>query len=502
MENPSAPLAETRNGTLLGVTDTDCLVWRGIAYAAAPVGPLRWRAPQPVEPWQGIRVADTFSAANWQNSDNCAQIAGGDPGRLSEDCLYLNISTPAQRTAPLPVMVWLHGGGFTMGSGDLPPYDGKALARRGVVLVTLNYRLGHLGFFAHPALQGEDGETLCNFGLLDQIAALRWVQENIHGFGGDANNVTLFGESAGGRSVMSLMASPLAKGLFHKAIIQSSYTLADTPLERALEKGVAIADHFGLADASAEQLRAIPAQAFWPLTPPLKIAPAPIAGDSVLPKPALDVFFNATQHPMPVIVGSNSDEASVMAEFGVDLAGQIEKLRREQRFGLGMIKLLYPGVKGDRELGRQVCRDMAFTSLGLVVMQAQQRVGQPCWRYWFDYVAEAEHDTYANGAWHGNEVPYVFDNLMLAEPVRDYANKRDLAFAGKIADYWVNFATHASATCDVLPGPVRWLASVRGRDRLLRMGLNKHAGFRMTNRFMRARLTLFKRVMRHHVKLD
>lgn len=198
MENPSAPIAETRHGTLVGVTDTDCLVWRGIPYAAPPVGPLRWRAPQPVAPWQGIRVADTFSAASWQNSEICAQIAGGDPGRLSEDCLYLNICAPAVRTTPLPVMVWLHGGGFTMGAGDLPPYDGKSLARRGVVLVTLNYRLGHLGFFAHPALQGEEGETVCNFGLLDQIAALSWVKENIHAFGGDARNITLFGESAGG----------------------------------------------------------------------------------------------------------------------------------------------------------------------------------------------------------------------------------------------------------------------------------------------------------------
>ena len=125
-----------------------------------------------------------------------------------------------------------------------------------------------------------------------------------------------------------------------------------------------------------------------------------------------------------------------------------------------------------------------------------------CWRYWFDYVAEAEHDTYVNGAWHGNEVPYVFDNLMLTEPACHYVNERDLAFAAKVADYWVNFAREASVTCDVLHGPVRWQACRKGRDRLLRMGLNKHAGFRMANRFMRARLTLFKRVMRHHVKLD
>ncbi|CAI8898360.1 carboxylesterase/lipase family protein [Kosakonia quasisacchari] len=502
MENPLTPLVHTRQGSVLGCSEDAFHVWRGIPFAAPPTGALRWRAPQPPQPWQGVRMADTFSAASWQNSDYCQQIGGGDPGRFAEDCLYLNIWSPATRTKALPVMVWLHGGGFTIGSGGLPPYDGKALAARGVVLVTVNYRLGHLGFFAHPALEKESGERVYNFGLLDQIAALRWLQENIAAFGGDAANVTLFGESAGGRSVMALMASPLAEGLFHKAIIQSSYTLPDTPREAALAKGEAIAAHFGLENASAEQLRALPADAFWPLDAPLKIAPTPIAGDGVLPEPMLDTFFAGRQHPMPVIIGSNSDEASVMAEFGVDLAGQIEKMRREQRLGLGLIRLLYPGVKGDAELGRQVCRDMAFTTLGLVVMQAQQRVGQPCWRYWFDYVAEAAHDTYINGAWHGNEVPYVFDNLMLSEPSRSYVNPRDLAFAAHIADYWVRFAAQAERRTEALPGPVNWLACVRGRDRLLRMGLNKHAGFRLVNRFMRARLSFFRRVMRHHVKLD
>jgi len=502
MENPCAALVETRQGSVLGITDAGFHVWRGLPYAAPPTGALRWRSPQAVAPWTDIRIADTFSPSSWQNSDSCAQIAGGDPGRLSEDCLYLNIWSPVSRPQRLPVMVWIHGGGFTMGAGDLPPYDGKALAGRNLVLVTLNYRLGHLGFFAHPALEGEEGETVCNFGLLDQIAALRWVQENIAAFGGDAGNVTLFGESAGARSVMSLMASPKAKGLFHKAIIQSSYTLPDTPLVNAREKGKAVARHFGFENASAEQLRSIPADAFWPLAAPLKIAPAPICGDSVLPHPVLETFFAGRQQPMPVIVGSNSDEASVMAEFGVDLAGEIDKLRREQRLGLGLIKLLYRGVKGDEALGRQVCRDMAFTTLGLVVMQAQQRAGQPCWRYWFDYVAEAEHDTYANGAWHGNEVPYVFDNLGLSEPARHYVNERDRAFAAHIADYWASFAHYVRGDASVLPGPVPWQASIGRRDALLRIGLNKHAGFRMVNRFMRARLSLFKRVMRHHVKLD
>ncbi|PPY04630.1 carboxylesterase, partial [Cronobacter sakazakii] len=163
---------------------------------------------------------------------------------------------------------------------------------------------------------------------------------------------------------------------------------------------------------------------------------------------------------------------------------------------------LYPGVRGDRELGRQVCRDMAFTTLGFVVMQAQSRRGVPCWRYWFDYVAEGERETFANGAWHGNEVPYVFDNLDQVEPLKNYATAADRAFAGQVADYWASFAKHASAQSQALDGPVRWLACVRGRDRLLRIGLDKKAGWRLENRFMRARLALFKRVMRYHVTLD
>lgn len=496
----SSPEVAVAQGLLSGVVEENIAVWRGIPYAAPPVGELRWRAPQPPASWQGVLHADRFGAASWQNRDFCKNLAGGDPGAFSEDCLYLNVWSPVERQGALPVMVWLHGGGFTLGAGGLPPYDGRRLAARGVVLVTVNYRLGHLGFFAHPSLEEET--PVNNFALLDQIAALRWVQENIAAFGGDRDNVTLFGESAGARSVLSLLASPLAKGLFHKACVQSGYTLADTPREQALRKGVALATHFGLENASAAQLRALPADAFWSLAAPHNIAPVPICGDSVLPQPMLETFFAAQQHPMPVLVGSNSDEASVLAYFGVSLEAQIAKLRRERRLGLGLIRLLYPGVREDRELGRQVCRDMAFTTLGFVVMQAQQRINQPCWRYWFDYVAEAERETYANGAWHGNEVPYVFDTLRLTEPACQYVTPDDLAFASQVADYWARFAHYQPGTPPVLEGPVRWWASLRGRERLLRIGLDKLAGFKLENRFMRARMQLFKRVMKHHVSLE
>lgn len=503
MESPRTPIVTLEQGQLTGTQENGIACWRGIPYAAPPVGEGRWRAPGPAPVWEGVKVADCFGPSSWQDAESCREVGGGDPGQFSEDCLYLNVWSPQQHDAPLPVMVWLHGGGFTIGAGSLPPYDGGALAARGVVLVTVNYRLGHLGFFAHPALEGEDPlGTTCNFGLLDQIAALEWVRDNIARFGGDPDNVTLFGESAGARSVLSLLASPLAGGLFHKAAVQSAYTLADESLDKALTKGVAVAQHFGLENATADELRALPAEAFSRLTSPLSVGPAPIGGDRVLPEPMLDVFFAARQHPMPVLIGSNSDEASVMPVFGVDLEAQIQRMRRESRLGLGLIKMLYPGVRGDMELGRQVCRDMAFTTMGFVVMQAQQRLGLPCWRYWFDYVCEAEHATYPNGAWHGNEVVYVFDNLQRTPPADEYASASDIAFAGQVADYWVAFARYRTGDAPLLPGAIPWPASLRGADRLLRLGIDKQAGFSVEKRFMRTRMALFKRVMKHHVSLD
>lgn len=491
-------------GRLRGVLQGDVAVYRGIPFAMPPLGNLRWRAPQPPQDWQGIRVADTFAPASWQSMEYCKAAGGGDPGQCSEDCLYLNIWTPASRTGqPLPVMVWLHGGAYTLGAGSLPPYDGAALASRGVVLVTVNYRLGHLGFFAHPALDEENPEgPIHNFALLDQIAALKWVKKNIAVFGGDATNVTLFGESAGARSVLSLLASPLARGLFHKGIIQSAYTLPDEDRRKALKRGVAVAEHFGLKNATAASLRALPASELWAPGGTLSVGPTPVSGDIVLPEPMLDTFFAGRQHPMPLMVGSNSDEASVLAYFGIDPAGQVELLRREKGLGLRLIKLLYPGVKGDAALGRQLCRDMAFTVLGFVVMQAQQRVGQPCWRYYFDYAAEAERETYANGAWHGNEVAYVFDTLRLVPPAREYVTERDLQFAAQIGDYWVSFARGAGAHSNTLPGPLCWPASIKGRDRTLRLGVHLQAQFKVEKRFMRLRMQLFKRVMKHHVRLE
>ncbi|MEB5704631.1 carboxylesterase/lipase family protein [Pantoea anthophila] len=506
MKNETGLRIMTAEGELRGSMDDDLFVFKGIPYAAPPEGALRWRPPQPVTPWQQVRDATQFGASGWQNRAWCEAVGGGNPGEFSEDCLYLNVWTPDVEPArPLPVMVWLHGGGFTIGAGGLAPYNGKSLASRGAVVVTLNYRLGHLGFFSHPALDAEYpvAGTVNNFGLLDQIAALQWVQRNIPAFGGDRRNVTLFGESAGARSVLSLCCSPLAEGLFHKGIVQSAYSLPDTPLKKARQQGVAVARHFGLPpDVTAEQLRALPADAFWSLEGTLAIPPVPIAGDAVLPEPMLKTFLAAKQHRLPLMAGSNSDEASVLDYFGVDATAVLHQLRDKNRLTYRTLKWMYD-IHDDRLLGRAVARDMAFSLMPWLVMRAQYRVGMPGWRYWFDYVSEHARDLYPHGAWHGNEVPYVLDTLsQMPDPneARPFS-EADRAFAAQVSDYWFRFARDATEYTHQLDGEVVWPAWHPGNDVTMSLGDDRQHALKLKRNFMRARLRLFRLLMTRMVRL-
>lgn len=499
----------TAEGRLRGSLEDGVFVFRGVPYASPPVGALRWQPPKPVKPWQGERDATAWGNASWQNREYCQAVGGGDPGNFSEDCLYLNVWTPDLEPArPLPVMVWIHGGGYAMGAGGLAPYNGLPLASRGVVIVTINYRLGHMGFFAHPALDKEypAGEVVNNFALLDQIAALQWVQRNIANFGGDSSNVTLFGESSGARSVLSLFASPLAAGLFHKGIAQSAYTLPDVPRQKALNTGVRLASHFGLEQATAGQLRELPADAFWQLDSSLANGPVAIAGDCVLPEPMLSVFTAAKQLKLPLMIGSNSDEASVLSYFGVDPAKVIAGVRQTQRIGLRlkMIRMMYDGVYDDSELGRQVARDMTFTTMGYIAALAQHRNGMPAWRYYFDYVSENARDLYVNGTWHGNEIPYTLDTL---DAFGDEKGDRpftdnDRAFAKKVSDYWLSFARDASAFSHQIEGEINWPAWRPWEDKVMRFGVKGQAVLKLEKRFMRRRTQLFRLLMKGMVRLN
>lgn len=544
MPNQQAPQVVTESGTVEGEWDNEIACFKGIPFAAPPVGDLRWRPPQPVEKWQGVKAASKYGPASWQNRDYCVAVGGGDPGSFSEDCLYLNVwsdfsnesnSRESQDSAlaadPVlmdksltnesltkmsqekksekkkAVMVWLHGGGFSIGSGGLSPYIGSPLASQGVVVVTLNYRLGHLGFFAHPALDAEypEGEKVNNFGLLDQIAALQWVRKNIAAFGGDPDNVTLFGESSGARSVLTLFASPLAKGLFNKGIVQSGYTLPDTPRDKALDLGERVASHFGLANATAQQLRSLPEESFWNLNGKLGTSPVPIVGDAVLPEPMLEVFRHGKQHALPLMIGSNSDEPSVLGYFNIDVGKVVQRVRRQHPLGLRLIKLLYPKVKNDKELGRQISRDMVFTTMGYVAMVGQHKSGAPGWRYYFDYVAENARKQCPNGTWHGNEIPFVMNNMSLIESsqiIGGAFTPQDKAFAAVVSQYWLNFARHVDSTSRHIDGEIRWPSWRPREDKMLRFGNQGKAALKVEQRFMRLRLRLFRLLMTKLVKLD
>jgi para-nitrobenzyl esterase len=311
-------VVKTRSGKVSGATVEDggekVHIFKAIPYATPPVGEWRWKAPQPVKPWSDLR-----DATRW--SSQCAQRAGssmGEPGQTSEDCLYLNVVTAARTsTEKRPVMVFFHGGGLTSGTGNSLTYNNTALPRKGVVVVTVNSRLGPIGYMAHPALSAESGRGASgNYGTLDLIASLRWVKENITAFGGDPDNVLIFGESGGGTKTLSLLASPLAKGLFHKAIVESGSALISpervTTLERAAAAGKRIAAKLGL-DKAENELAALRAAKWEDLVTAagdreLNFQANLVVDGYVLPQSVHDTFKNGKQHDVPLMVGANEGE--------------------------------------------------------------------------------------------------------------------------------------------------------------------------------------------------
>jgi para-nitrobenzyl esterase len=343
-------------GLLAGTngSSADVRVYRGIPYAAPPIGDLRWKAPQPAEKWQGLRQAAEFSNACWQTQyPAAAAIYQAKLPPLSEDCLYLNLWTPAKSAKDrLPVMVWIHGGGFTRGYGGSHAYDGEALARKGAVIVTINYRLGIFGFFAHPALSAESGHHASgNYALLDQIAALQWVQKNIAAFGGDPGRVTIFGESAGSWAVNVLMASPLAKGLFQRAIGESGGSFSPmktlTEAEKEGEKLAASIAPAPAADAKTEagakaeakpssqailkMLRAKPAEELLKSSE-TETARAIVDG-WVLPDTVAAIFAQGRQNDVPLLVGYNADEGTTLAPQGANIKALMFVGGSYQRYG-------------------------------------------------------------------------------------------------------------------------------------------------------------------------
>jgi para-nitrobenzyl esterase len=435
----AGPVVATAQGRVEGRVDGDVARFMGLPYAAPPVGRLRWRAPQAAAQWQGVRDGSRPGAACVQKRGASLE-GGGDPGATSEDCLYLNVfTTRPKRGAKMPVMVWIHGGALVLGAGHLPIYDGSTLARQGVVVVTLNYRLGPLGFLVHPALEAEhQGDTApANFGLLDQIAALRWVRANIAAFGGDPSQVTVFGESAGAQSVLALMASPQARGLLDRGIAQSAYGLPSHPRAKAREVGVKLAASFGLPGArtSAAQLRALPAERFADLPDPkLTLAPSFVVGDSALPRSIVARFRAGQQAKVPLVIGSNSDEASIAAAFGL----RSDAILRQLGAGRLFVQPHYPGVTDDAELGRQVVRDAVFTAYArrIAVLHAAHA---PTWRYYFSRLPEGAAAG-TPGVMHGGEVAVVFGSGDACNCLAAAWTDADRAASRGVVARWTGFA--------------------------------------------------------------
>jgi para-nitrobenzyl esterase len=389
----ASPKAKTTSGSLVGERVGDINVFKGVPFAQPPVGALRWAPPQPIK-WQGTRSATSFALPCLQTTNTEGRPNGGGvSGPSSEDCLYLNIWAPAN-AHKAPVMLWIFGGGGTMGAGSVATYHGDAFARDGIILVTINYRLGALGGFAHPALTqaAKPNEGFANYHLLDAMAALRWMKDNAKAFGGDPNNMTVFGESAGATIVANLLTSPLAKGLFVKAIIESTGSLPTpaTPLAQAEEQGVAAMTALGVpgANANIDAMRALSGESIIANRAAAR-GERTILDGRVKTQSILDSFASGTAIDVPMIIGTNSDEG---------------RLRGTQQ----------------------------------VAMHAQS--GAPVWQYFFDYVPAWRRDEQPNGAPHAAEIPYVFDTLSADRRAGDRMTTKDHAVAKRIHSCWVAFA--------------------------------------------------------------
>jgi len=436
---------QVESGALSGRTWDGVQAFRGVPYAAAPVAELRWRPPQPAPAWSGVREAIRFGS-------DCLQhplptiVDPGSGQATSEDCLYLNVWAPASGPRR-PVMVWIHGGGFTIGSGAMVASDGAALARQGVVVVTLNYRLGRFGFFAHPALTREHpDEAVGTYALMDQIAALAWVKRNIAAFGGDPARVTLFGESAGGGSVIALMGSPAARGLFHQAIVESGGGRDALPgLERATADypagyaaGRAFAIKAGLTDPDAAALRALTADkvsgdlGFTNNRNRSDYSGMVVDGRIVTGDPAA-IFARGEEAPVPLIIGFNSAELGGAKVFTAPMTRQAAARFGPQETAL---RKLYDPDGGEEGLATHFLSDVIFAEPARMLARAHARAGRPTFLYQFSYVAEAQRAK-APGAGHASEIPYVFDTIALTDPK---ATSQDRAAAAATSALWASFA--------------------------------------------------------------
>ncbi|WP_165837118.1 carboxylesterase/lipase family protein [Phenylobacterium hankyongense] len=453
---PDTPVrAKIDSGVLVGVRRENANVFRNIPFAAPPVGELRWRPPQPVRAWTADRpaVAPGPSCPQPMNADGTPN-SGGANGPTSEDCLQLNVFAP-KNARRAPVMVWIHGGGHRNGAGWI--YDGQNFARDGVVLVAINYRLGALGYFAHPALTkaAGPGEPVGNYGLMDQIAALKWVQRNIAAFGGDPDNVTVLGESAGGMSTLAVLATPAARGLYQKAVVESGLGWSQpTTLAKKEAEGAAALEKIGVpATATAADLRAVPAAKLVPLDADY----GPFTDGRLMTETPTQALARGHFADVPLIIGSNSGEDSLIGPgpAPAKMVAMIPPIART----------IYPqeAAAGDDALVRAIFTDRVMGGPARWVA-AQASGGQPAWLYYFSYVGSRFRPAMTR-ATHAAEIQYVFEYWGRRTPM-SVVSDEDKAMAGLMHACWVAFAKTSAPTC----GTQAWPAYDPKADQLMEFG--------------------------------
>lgn len=457
----SAQEVRTPAGVVQGSEQGSVRLFKGIPYAQPPVGPLRWKPPVSLPAWSGVRKATAFGPGCVQPRSTAIGIYTNPPQRTDEDCLTLNIWAP-KAADKAPVFVWIHGGALVAGYSHEGMYDGARMAERsGVVVITINYRLGILGYLAHPELSGESAERISgNYGLLDQIAALRWVQQNIAAFGGDPGNVTIAGESAGGLSAMYLMASPRARGLFHKAIAQSAYMISTPELKQgrfglpsAEDAGRQVMTALGAADLAG--LRALDAQTLTQQTAAKGYGPWGTVDGKVLTRQLIDTWDRGEQAKVPVLAGFNSGEIRslrmLLPAAPANAAAYEETIRSRYGDLAAAFLQLYPA--GDvAESMLATTRDALYgwTSTRLAIGQAA--IGQSAYLYLFDHGYPAADSLGLHG-FHGAEIPYVFGTIGNTAPywpkIPDGVVDRRLSTA--MLDYWASFARSGVPTAQGQP---------------------------------------------------
>jgi len=443
------PVVRAPAGAVAGEINGNILSFKGLPYAQPPLGAARWKPPVAMPPWNGVRDAKRFAAACIQPKSRPGSIYASELAAVSEDCLFLNVWAP-QAASNAPVIVWIHGGALTTGSSSEPMYDGTKLAERGVVVVSINYRLGALGYLAHPLLSAESPDEISgNYGLLDQIEALRWVKHNIAAFGGDPANVTIAGESAGALSVMYLMASPPARGLFAKAIAQSAYMISTPELkqarfgEQAAEViGSKLATALGANDLAA--LRAVDAAKLTDVAGRTGFLPFGTIDGKVLPRQLVDVFDRREQAPVPVLAGFNSGEIRSLRFLAppVPANGKLytTTIRNSYADLAEDFLKLYPSAHLEESI-LATTRDAMYGWTAERLVAKQSALGQPGFLYLFDHGYRAA-DAAGLHAFHASEIPYVFgttDRTTALWP-KVPATAVEAGLSAAMTDYWTSFA--------------------------------------------------------------